>query len=463
MPELAASSRSRGAQRVAFVSFLWAAAVAATKLTVAVLIGSVALFGDGLHSALDMFATVMTFGAVRWASRPPDREHPYGHGRAENLAALGEAVVMIVAAAGVALEAVHRLRSGSVVEVRSYALAVVIAAIVVDVARASVLHRAARRYGSPALAASATNFSADVGESAAVFVGLLAARLGFRAGDGIAALLVAVGMALIAVRIGRSGFQVLMDRHPPAIADRLSAAAGVVPGVVGVKGVRVRRSGADVHAEVTVTVGRTSTVEQSHDITEAVEAAVADAVPGASTTVHVEPSSAGEDIVARTFAAANRIGMADQVHNVAVIDHPEGLWLMLHAKVDPRMSLARGHDVTDALERELRSEIPRLARVEIHLEPREPDSVRGEVVSAERGALVADVRRIAESHRPISRCHEIAVSNASDGLHLVLHCEAAPEETIARIHDASLTTENEIHRRFADVRSVTIHFEPESR
>ena len=450
-----------GAQRVAFMSFAWTAAIAVTKLVVAVRIGSVALLGDGLHSALDMAAMAMTFGAVRWASLPPDREHPYGHGRAENLAALGQAMLMVLVAAGVAFDAVHRLRSRSPIDVRVYALVVVAVAIVMDAARASVLHGAARRYSSPALGASAVNFSADVGESAVVFVGLAAARLGFHNGDSIAALIVAAVMTLMAVRIGRSAFEVLMDRHLPDLADRLTTAASEVPGVVGVEDVRVRRLGPDVHAEMTVTVGRTSSVEQSHDITEAVEAAVADAVPGASTTVHVEPSSAGEDVVARTFAAANRIGMADQVHNVAVIDHPEGLWLMLHAKVDPEMPLARGHQITDALERELRGEISGLARVEIHLEPREPGRVTGSVVSAQHDALVAEVRRIAEAHPPITRCHEVAVSRTQDGLHLVLHCEAPGSENIGAIHDASLATENEIHRAFPDVRSATIHFEPE--
>ena len=134
---------------------------------------------------------------------------------------------------------------------------------------------------------------------------------------------------------------------------------------------------------------------------------------------------------------------------------------MLHTKVDPKLPLARAHEITDALERELRSEISGLARVEIHVEPREPEGVRGSVVSAQHDSLVAEVRRIAESHPPITRCHEVAVSRTQDGLHLVLHCEAPPEENIAAIHDASLATENEIHRVFPDVRSVTIHFEPE--
>jgi divalent metal cation (Fe/Co/Zn/Cd) transporter len=208
-------------------------------------------------------------------------------------------------------------------------------------------------------------------------------------------------------------------------------------------------------------VPRTSTVEQSHDITEAVEAAVAQAVPGATATVHVEPSVQGEDVVARTFAAASRLGMADQVHNVLAIRHPEGLWLMLHAKVPADTPLGEAHHVSDALERELRREIDDLARVEIHLEPREPRALQGSVVSAHHPEMIKAITRIAESHEPFTRCHEVALTQASDGIHVVLHCEAPPATTITAIHDASLVVEAEIHRKYGDVRSVTVHFEPQ--
>jgi divalent metal cation (Fe/Co/Zn/Cd) transporter len=251
-----------------------------------------------------------------------------------------------------------------------------------------------------------------------------------------------------------------MDRHPPGLAEQVASAVGSVEGVVGVGDLKVRRSGPDVHAEVTVNVGRTASVERSHDITEAIEAAVANALPGATTTVHVEPSREGEDIVARTFAAANRTGMADQIHNVLAIHHPEGIWLMLHAKIPPETELRRAHSVTDELEAELRREIAGLARVEVHLEPREPGSLHGSVVSAHRPELVDEVRRIAEARAPITRCHEVAVSQAPDGLHLVLHCDAPAELTIQAIHDASLQVESDIHDRFDEVRTVTIHFEP---
>ncbi len=442
-------------------ALLWTAAIATAKVVVGVLAGSVAVLGDGLHSVLDVAIAGLTLFAIRLAAKPADATHPYGHGRAENLAALAEAVVMGLVGAGVAAEATRRLIAGVDVEVPVYAVVVTAVALVVGVWRSRVMRRAAARFSSPALEADAANITADVAESVAVLIGLLAARLGFPAGDPIAALVVVVVMWGMAARIGLSAVNVLMDRAPEDLTHRLTTAAAGVHGVVDVGDLRVRQSGADVHADVTVSVGRTSTVEQSHDITEAVEAAVADAVPGASATVHVEPSREGEDLVAQTFAAANRIGMTDQVHNVLAIRHPEGLWLMLHAKVPGETSWGDAHRITDALERELRNEIDGLSRVEIHLEPHEPQTLRGTVVSAEDPRLLKDIARVAEAHKPITRCHEVALTRTEDGLHVVMHCEAPSETSIADVHDASLSVESDIHRRYGDVRSVTVHFEPQ--
>lgn len=454
--------RREGARSAALQALLWTAAIAAAKLVVGALTGSVAILGDGLHSAFDAVIAGVTLFAVRLAAKPPDATHPFGHGRVENLAALAESIVMGLVGVGIAVEATRRIVTGAEVDVPPYALVVTAVALVIGVWRSRVLRHAARTYSSPALEADAANITADVFESIAVLVGLGVARLGFDDGDSLAAFVVVLVMWGMAARIGWRAVNVLMDRAPTDLSDRVASAASGVPGVLEVGDLRVRQSGPDVHAEVTVSVGRTSSVEQSHDITEAVEQAVARAVPGATATVHVEPSREGEDVVVRTFAAANRLGMADQVHNVLPIRHPEGLWLTLHAKVPPDTPLGRAHRVSDALEAELRREIDGLARVEIHLEPHEPRAQEGMVVTTGYADLVKGIARIAESHPPLLRCHEVALTQTADGLVAVLHCEALASTPIDEIHDASLAVEADIHRRYRDVRTVLVHFEPAS-
>lgn len=458
---VAMSINRHGPRRVALVSLAITVVVAAVKLGAGVASGSVGVLSDGFHSVMDAGATGLTYLAITLAAKPADREHPFGHGRAENLAALFQSVILIVVTGFVAAEAAGRLRGGrGHFEVELWVIAVALAGVLVDVGRARVLNKAAKQYSSPALAADSANFAADAATSVAVVGGLLLVRAGVESADAIAALVVVAGVWLIALRIGVQAVNVLMDRSPAGLDEKLDEAARGVRGVVDVGDVRVRRSGAEAHAEVTVSVPRTATVQESSEIAKSVEGAVAAAAPGTSAVVRVEPSREGEDVVRATFAAANRVGLADQVHNVMSIDHPEGLWLMLHAKIPASMTLSEAHGVTDLLEAELRREISGLARVEIHLEPAESQSIFGTVVSTQEHRLVSRAAEIAESYAPIVRCHEVAATRASDGLHVIAHCEAAPSQTIGLIHQASQKVESDIHREFPEVKTVTVHFEP---
>ncbi len=447
-------------ERIALASLVVATGLALAKLLVGIVTGSLSVLSEGLHSTLDAGVTALTFFAVRLAAKPPDHEHPYGHGRAENLAALAQATLLVLLGGGVAFEALVHLANGTIIHPPWYAFALMVVSIGVDYGRSRALRRAARRYDSQALAADAANFTADLFGSAAVLAGLLVARAGWTAADPVAALVVVLLVWFIGTRVGISAVQVLMDSSPKGVDDRLRSAVGAVEGVVGVEGVRARKSGATTLADVTISVGRTSSVERSHEIASEIAKAVATAVPGAATVVHVEPSEKGEDVVARCFAAANRVGLADQVHNVFAIEHSEGLWLTMHAKVPANTPLYKAHEITDELERELRSEIRGLARVEIHLEPRERQQVPGRVVSSKWPDIVTETVALAERYRPILHCHEVAVSEVAGGLHLILHCDAAPDEPISAIHAASLGIESEVHRLWPEVLSVTVHFEP---
>lgn len=449
-----------GARRVALASLLVSAAMAALKLGVGAATGSLAVLGDALQATLDVGATAVTLYAIRLADKPADARHPFGHGRAENLAALGQSVLLFGLGAMIGLAAVRRIASGSSVRPAAWAVAFIALSILVDFVRSSVLRRAARRYDSQALEGDALNFTADVAGSLAVLAGLVSARLGFALGDPVAALAVVGLVWAMGARLLLGAVNVLMDAAPAGVEQSLREVAQRVDGVIDVDDVRVRKSGPHSLAEVTVRVGRTDSVERSHDIAEAVRDSLAREVPGTSAVVRVAPSEVGEDVVRRVLAAANRVGMADQVHNILAVSHAEGAWLMMHAKVDPLTPLARAHEVADLLEAELRREVPGLARVEIHLEPRESQSVHGRVVSLERPDLVRELAEIAERHPPIERCHEVALSEVTGGLHVVLHCEADGHRTIEEIHDASLLVEAEVHSHFPDVKAVTVHFEP---
>src|SRR5260370_42418780 len=186
-------SLARRPERVALGAVFSGAALLVAKLIVGVLTGSLGIRSEAVHSLLDLAASIFTLVAVRPAPKPADREHPYGHGRAENVAAFAEGILLMITAAGIAFQAINRLAAGGVsVNPAAYAYALLIATLVIEAGRAFVLRRVGRLASSDALLADATNRISDVVATVGVLVGLAGVRMGLTWADSVAALLVAV-------------------------------------------------------------------------------------------------------------------------------------------------------------------------------------------------------------------------------------------------------------------------------
>src|ERR1700738_3963118 len=182
--------------RVAAISILASAGMAAAKFVVGIAIGSLALISEALHSSVDLVATVITWMVVRVSDRPADKEHNYGHGKLESLSALGIIAMLYVLAGGILGESYSRLREGAPPPTLS---AIPFIVLLVDIAvnfwRARALNCAAHETRSQALAADALHFSSDVLGSVAVIIGLALSGLGYAWGDAAAAVGVAIVIA----------------------------------------------------------------------------------------------------------------------------------------------------------------------------------------------------------------------------------------------------------------------------
>ena len=177
---------------------------------------SLGLLAEAAHSGTDLAAALLTFFAVSVAVRPADRGHPWGHAKAQNLAALAEAGFLILVSVGIAAAAILRLTGVVEFEVEPtwWVFAAIALVLVIDASRTMVSLRGARLYRSDVLLANALHFGSDFAGTIAVLAGLVAAALGFPAGDSIAALFVSGLVVVAAARLARRNVDVLMDRSP---------------------------------------------------------------------------------------------------------------------------------------------------------------------------------------------------------------------------------------------------------
>lgn len=456
----AAAAPSKRANKAALGSLSVTLVLLVAKLSAAVATGSLALLSEAANSLLDAGTAAITFLAVRISSRPPDREHPYGHGKAENLSALVQTLVLLGLAMYIALQALMRIRTGTNdVEATWYAFGVVIGSMAIDAGRSRLLGRVGREERSPALLADALNFRADLMTSSAVLMGLILVKLGYPGVDAIASLAIAGYVALMSVRMGRTSVDTLMDRAPEGSIERISEIASSVAGVDEVRRVRVRYVGGEPQTDVVIGISRRVPLETAHQLTEEVERVIRSLEPGADVVVHVEPV-ADETVVAQQVqAVAMRQAEAAEVHNIFVTSHPEGHHISLHAQFPGTMPLEQAHSISELLEREILLEVAGVVRVDTHLEPMGEKSF-GLDVTLERAALVQWTIALTKKQPEVTGCHEVLVSETEDGLALVIHCDAAPGVSVSTVHDASTRIEAATHIQWPEVHRVTIHFEP---
>jgi cation diffusion facilitator family transporter len=463
MAHAVALEEDRGqAEHVARLSLVAALALAGVKLVAGLASHSLSLLSEAAHSGLDAAATLLTFLAVRIASRPPDADHQYGHGKAESLAALVQTLALLALSAFLTVKAVDRLTGGGpLVEATWYAFGVVVLSMAVDAQRSRMLRRAARRFRSPALEADALNFTVDLLASAAVLVGLGLVRLGHPRADAITTLLIAGYVAVASILMGRRSMDALMDRAPAGATERVREAAGSVEGVEEVRRVRLRTAGGRLQADVVVAIPRTLPLESAHDLTEEIELSIRAVEPGADVVVHVEPLANEKLISQSVLSIAARDPRVHQVHNVFAAARPEGLHISLHAKFPGTMSLAEAHTIAEELEPAIAGEIPGVARVDTHLEPLETPAPMGADATARRTELVEQTKALAERQPEVQNCHEVVVTECEGLLSIVMHCAAAPGLSVHAVHDAATRIETDVYRRWPEVERVTVHFEPE--
>jgi len=427
------------------------------KLVVGLLTGSLGILSEAVHSILDLAASTFTLFAIRTARKPADKEHPYGHGRAENLAAFTEGIVLLLTAGVIAFEAIRRLiEGGPPVIPAGYAFALLIATLLIESGRAVVLRRVGRLASSEAMLADATDRVADVLATIGVLVGLLGVRMGLKWADSVAALLVAViivrAAGLVALRSG----DILIDRSAAGAEKQLRAAIQGVNGVREVRSVRVRRSGPNLLGDASIATARMLPLEAAGRLADEVKLAARAALPRLDLTVTVEGQTQSGDLVERIHAAAARDGGVRDLHNVTVERENDGsLHLTMHAKLPGDMTLASASQASAQLEKTLRAELPDAARIDIHLEPMEPHVVSGEDVTKRRALLAERIREVVESHPAVKRCLDVELSDRHNRIHAHVVAELAGEVSLEQAHQVETELEEMIRRALPEVREVT--------
>ncbi len=433
---------------------------------------SLGVLSEALHSGLDLVAAVITFLSVRVSDQPADERHPYGHGKFENFSAFMETGLLVLTALYIIYEAFSRLFFHTVhIQPSLTAILVLCVALAIDMTRARALNKVARKHISEALEADALHFSTDVWSTVVVIFGIALVWAGnswnlpwLVYADSLAALAVAGVILWLSSQLGRRTLDALLDAAPEGLHDEITDAIGQMQGVLRVERVRVRRAGNRHFVDATVSVPRSSSLEQVHELTDAIEQRVAEIVP-ADVVVHTEPRAPdNEDLFESIRAVAQRMG--HPIHDISAYQQNGNLFVELHLEVDENLSLGEAHRRATELEDAIVAlgKGPHKLDVNIHIEPlgrhiATPEIGVGEMRQLEL-AVETFVNHMPRNYDELINCHDVRVRQVDHHILVSCHCIMKSDYSITRIHDVLAALEDLVKERFPQVSRVTIHPEP---
>jgi cation diffusion facilitator family transporter len=261
------------------------------KLLAGIFSGSVSILSEAIHSANDLLASLIAFWSLRIADRPPDQEHPYGHGKAESISGAIEAGLIVFAAVWILVEAIRKIITGGEIEHVGFGALVMGFSVVVNFFVSRYLFKVAKTEDSLALEADAHHLSTDVYTSLGVTAGLL---LVWITGWHIIDPLVAIGVAILIGKIGwqltRDASRHLMDyRLPEPELHQIQQILDAEPRVQSWHDLRTRKSGSYRHIDLHIVLRSDSSLIEAHEIADYLERRISGSLRSAHVVIHTDP------------------------------------------------------------------------------------------------------------------------------------------------------------------------------
>ncbi len=343
--------------------------VFAVKLVPGIVIGSISLIGDAIHSLGDVLSSVVVIWGFKESARPSDPEHPFGHGRIESVATLVIGILLFVAAWETGQNAVVRLVNPRPVTASYGLLALLALTLVLKEWLSRFARGLARRIGSRVLEGDFWHHRSDVFATAIVIFALVGARRGWLWVDGVGGLAIAGFIAWVAFGLTRDAIDPLIGEAPsPQVLADIRRAALSVDGVEEVHDIIVHSYGEVMVTSLHVEVPDSLDLVRAHEVAEGVESSIKERFPGWS-VVHVDPVNRAHPLYAEVDAflrdAVRATAHADSFHDLRIVGSRDPCYVIFDLKAETPHAPA----VADELRRAVAARFPAVAKVVVNVEP----------------------------------------------------------------------------------------------
>lgn len=427
------------------------------ELIVGVYSNSLALITDSIHAVLDSFVTAILLLAARWAIKPPDPEHTYGHGKIETMGGFIGGIVILFIAAFFIYESIERFHSPPQVLPGIFAIWAAVYTLGTDGVRITILGRALKKVeGSTTLRADLYHAFMDMGSTLVAIIGILLVAVGFNQGDILAALVLGSLLVILSLRLIHKTALELTDAIPQSMVKKVEDIVSNTEGVMNTESVQMRRSGHEVFADVIISLSGAASFDEAHKISSNVEKNITNSISNAKVTVHFEPTWKDVPLDSKVNNIASSVKGVEGVHNVNSSTSKEGIFISLHVLVDRNMSLEEAHKVSDDIEKQIRSAVSNINHITVHLEPYVSIP---KILPIEDLTIEEQIAKTIKEYPSVKKIGRVITLQLQDIYKIDIDCSFEGNLSIERVHDITSEIEHKIRSQIKNA-IVTIHPEP---
>lgn len=427
------------------------------ELTVGIYANSLALITDSIHAVLDSFVTAILLVAARWAIKPPDLEHTYGHGKIETMGGFVGGIVILLIASFFIYESIDRFQNPPQVLPGIFAIWAAVYTLCTDGVRITILGRALKKVeGSTTLRADLYHAFMDMGSTLVVIIGILLVAVGFNQGDIIAALVLGTLLVILSLKLIHKTALELTDAIPQGMVKKVESIVNNTEGVMDTESIQMRRSGHEIFADVTILLSGAASFDEAHKISSNVEKNITNSISNAKVTVHFEPTWKDVPLDSKVNSIASSVKGVEGVHNVNSSTSKEGIFISLHVLVDRNMSLEEAHKVSDDIEKQIRNVVSNINHITVHLEPYVsiPKTLPIEDLTIEE-----QITKTIKEYPSVKKIGRVITLQLQDIFKIDIDCSFDSNLSIERVHDITSEIEHKIRSQIKNA-IVTIHPEP---
>ncbi|MEX1996452.1 MAG: cation diffusion facilitator family transporter, partial [Nitrosopumilaceae archaeon] len=412
---------------------------------------------DSVHALLDSVVTLVLLLAAKWAIKPPDAEHTYGHGKIESLGGLFGGIAILLIAAFFIYEAINRLQSPEP-EILPGVLAITagIYTIGVDIFRIVLLGKSIKKIGGTTLKADFYHAMMDLGSTIVAIVGILLVTTGFYQGDFIAALVLGILLVVLSLKLIYRTAMDLTDIISPRLVSKVRDITQNTEGVLGVGPILMRKSGDTIFADVTISLRGDVSFDQAHGISDQAESNIKNHISNSIITIHFEPNWQDVPKESKIKEVVMTVKGVQDVHNISSYSSEGKFYVSLHVMVDRKINLEDAHKISEIIEEKIQRSLPVIHHVTIHLEPfvTIPNNLKVE------GKITKEsIAHLLEEFVEIKQIGRVVTLQFKDVLKIDIDCSFSRHLSIEKVHDLTSQIEQKIRNHFKNV-IITIHPEP---